>query len=286
MKKFVSIFLSCVLLIALSTTVGAAEVPSVSSPIYEEKGQVIFDSVKLENEDGKVKIQANSNFEQAQQLAPKLKDPSIQKILSKYIAQGKTPVAIGWTKVYLKVSEDSKNETAEVPMTITDMKKLSNDDSDGKTVEPLTQKGNFTLYTLVGYDNYDPLMLYGESIGEWNDGSYGNNGPASDNDDFITISWPDGCILLSSTVLGDYTGSYENDEAYSSVVWGFGEEDGTVTLLSDGRDEGGSGTRKWISKYVHTWQNTIPSFSFTTSGVGITLTNSSASWQLSSSVIF
>lgn len=30
-----------------------------------------------------------------------------------------------------------------------------------------SKKGNFTLYTFVGYDNYDSKTLYVDSIGSW-----------------------------------------------------------------------------------------------------------------------
>ncbi|AGB19190.1 hypothetical protein V6B95_00225 [Thermoanaerobacterium saccharolyticum] len=287
LKKLVLVLL--VMLISVSTLncIYASEVQTDSSSFYEEKGQIIFDSVKLTNKNGRIEIQKSTNMEQSQKLAQKLDDPDIQNILSKYMGEGKTPVAIGWTKVYLKDSKDPNNKTGVVPMTIEDVERLSsniaspNDASGTPTV-----KGNFTLYTLVGYDNYDPAALFAESIGKWNGGQYGSNGPANDNDDFMTITWPNGYVLTSSAVFGDCSEPYKKDEAYSSVVWGFGEESGEVILASNGRNDNSSGTRKWVSKYVHTWAETVPSFNISLTDVGITLTNSSASWQIASSLIY
>ena len=146
-----------------------------------------------------------------------------------------------------------------------------------------TVKGNLTLYTFAGYDNYNPKLLYGDSIAIWNGGEIGSNGPDNDNDDFITITWPAGHVLLSSGLIGG-NNSYKKDEGYNSVVWAAKEKKGTMRLQTTGRNDSGISTKKWVSKYVHTWTKTVPSFNISATDVGITLADTDASWQIASSI--
>lgn len=288
MKKLVSLILSIAVLLAISVPSYAAELKTENPDIYQEKGQLVFDSVELTNVNGNIEIKANSNPAQAQALSVKLEDTEVQQILSDFIDQGKTPVAIGWTKIYLKDSSDPNAIGQVEPMTIADVQNSSHGVvvPYGTGTGTPTVKGNFTLYTLAGFDNYDPTALFASSVGKWSGGVGGSNGPETLADDFMTMTWPSGHVLLASGLLGTYFGGYKHDEGYGSVVFGFGEKKGTVTLSTTGRQDSSSGTRKWISNYVHTWGETVPTFNIAVGDLGISLTDTTISWTIASSVIY
>lgn len=294
MKRLISIIVPFAFLLLLTMPVDANADSSVSvnlgynigetldlSPIYEEKGQVTFDAVKLMNRGGEVSIQSSSNMDQSALLEEKLEEPDVQKILSDYINQGKTPVAISWTKVYVKDSLLGGKGNV-IPMTVSEVEQ-----STYNTLQNTPSK-NFTLYTIAGYDNWNPRLLWANAVGVWSDETLlpGLNSPNGTNDDFITLSWPEGYTVLGSGVSGAYSRAYKHDEAYSSVVWGFREKLGTVSLLTTGRADNPVGTRKWISKYVHTWETVVPSFTFSKYDVSITLAFGSDSWQTSNMLLY
>lgn len=272
MKRIFQTITMMVLISVLTINVKAAVDDQDS--IYEERKQIILrDSVA-------------SNVIMFEKEDEQVLDSEIKKILESSSDNGIVPVAIGWTTVHLKEVEDANGNLQYVPMTTSEVEESKIEIMPFSSSGKPTVKGNFTLYTLVGYDNYDPTALFAESIGEWSVGSGTSNGTHVASDDFITMTWPKNYTLKSSSLLGAFSGSYKKDEAYKSVVWGFGEKKGTVTLMTNGINDGSTGTRKWISKYVHTWEKTVPTFSFSATDVGISLTDSDASWQISSSLIY
>ena len=245
--------------------------------IYEEKGQIVFkesDILKIrDNYRNFNRYNVNYNDE----LAELLSDSNFKDALYEYMTEDRTPVAVGWSRVYFKNLDTGKSSL----MTKSDYNGISFEkNGNGKA----TLKGNLTLYTFAGYDNYNPKLLYGDSIAIWNGGEIGSNGPDNDNDDFITITWPAGHVLLSSGLIGG-NNSYKKDEGYTSVVWAAKEKKGTMRLQTTGRNDSGISTKKWVSKYVHTWTKTVPSFNISATDVGITLADKDASWQIASSVV-
>lgn len=283
-KKLISIIMCSILIGVTPIPINATEIPQEQSETYEEKGQIILDSVSLVNNDGEVTVTNTANFKQSKQVSQQIQDPQIQSVLSDYMEDNKTPIGIGWTRIYFNNEGDTIDET---PMTVDEMEQYSafNLIKPMAQGQPSTHGYNFTLYTIVGYDNWDPSTTYASSVSEWSLGSAGNDGPSYTDDDFITMSWPKGFVLLSSGLSGGWN-QYKRDEAYSSVVWGFEEKVGKATLLTTGKNDNSTVTRKWVSNYVHTWGETTPSFEISTSGLSVSLSNSSKSWQVASSLVY
>ncbi|WP_310602841.1 hypothetical protein [Anaerosporobacter sp.] len=283
-KNIISIIMCCILIGTTHQPINAQKAPLVQSEIYEEKGQIILDSVSLTNNDGAVGISNTTNLIQAKQISQQLQDPQIQSVLSDYMENDRTPIGIGWTRVYFDGEGDTIDD---VPMTVNEMEEYKKSNFVKAMVQgkSTTYGYNFTLYTIVGYDNWNPSITYADSVAEWSLGSAGKNGPSYTDDDFITMSWPKGFVLLTSGLSGG-TNQYKKKEAYSSVVWGFEEKVGKTILMTTGKNDNSSVTRKWVSDYVHTWGETTPSFEISLSGISVSLSSSSMSWQVASSLVY
>lgn len=254
MKKFLSLILSLAVLLSISSPTVLAGGSNVdTSQFYEEKGQIVFDSIDIKNVNGKLEIQNSSNLGQAQELSNILTDKDFEQVLIDLMVQDKNPLAVGWTRLYLKESQDGSF----VPMTIAEVQREQGGITPNYTkIGVPTTKPLFTLYTLIGYDNWAPNDIFAWSVATWTNGGAGPDGPSYLHNDFITMTWPEGYVVTHSNIFGNYMSSgWKSDEDYRTVVWTFVETYGTVTLdtLAVNSTYTG-GLRKWVSNYTHCWQ--------------------------------
>lgn len=291
MKKLLSCVLMIVVVLSLSTNLSAQEMKiHGATEFYEEKGQINLSNCEFTLVDEQLIITQKqssplySRSEKNRVLQHLTESEGLKKAIQNIVENGGQVDAIGYTTVYLKEVVDG-NGVNYIPMTKDEMVSLR---ASGSTVP----KGLFTLYT-TAYHTQRGTTRYVEasSVGHWGGGVGTAANTPGWGDDFITMSLPSEYLLSTSSFSGGFLGSYKHDEGYSSVVYGFSEYDGSlytpnpVLYTTGNRSATAVSNKKFVSKYVHTWLGTTPSFSFSPSGVSVSLPNSNYSWQIASSVI-
>lgn len=264
---------------------------NVKDNFVQVKGQIIFDDI---SESGILAIPygADSILVSPQTLAfYNSTDEQTQNVMRNYISEGKTLKAIGWTKVYCEEDEDG-NIT---PITVGEaIKNIDSGISPASTVvgNPNNGKPNFTLYTMVGYDNYEPSLLFAYSIGKWSTGVAISDEfrPEKNYDDFMSIEWPTGYHINNEGGINGgskYDSIYLHDISENTLIYGFKEGYGEIQVASLGYNKSASGKNKWTSHYIHTWRKSAATIAVgVPSGVTITGVDNNTSWQVASGVDF
>jgi hypothetical protein len=284
MKKFVSL----VLVLALSLTIGVPALAKGSSvegkKYFQKTGQIDLCGIDLsiEPKTGKINIKQNkaaNSTAQSKLEQQLLNNKELNDSLKMLINSGKKATAIGYTTVYLKEVTDQQGTHLE-PMTAAEVNAAG-----GKTSKGLLSLYTSAYVTTRGSTKY--VDAY--SVAHWGNGIGMPSSTPASGDDFITMSLPSDYMLTDSS-MSDTLGDYKHDEDYSSVVYGFTEWDGMdvavdPTLSVYGHSTSSIGTKKFVSKYVHTWASVDPVFSISKDGVSISLgSESGSSWQIASSV--
>jgi hypothetical protein len=296
MKKIVSLVLVFAMSVAIAVPGFAAEnnVQIVdrannsnarSNNYYQETGQINLEDLEITKSENGLSIETKGDLSRAKESKKELEkqltgNKELSNTLKFMVKNNQTPVAIGYTTINLKEVTDEQGKHLE-PMTVADMAPQAS----GST----TKKGLLTLYT-AAYLSTSGSTKYVDaySIAHWSSGV----GTPSDvpyyYDDFITLSLPSQYILTDSGMTGDLSTSYKHEEDYSTVVYGYLADNG-VSVASDpqlwayGQSTSATSSKKFVSKYVHTWATITPSFSITPAGVSISL-GGTASWQIASSL--
>lgn len=287
-KKIISAILT---LSFLATSVPLnVQASDANNEIYQERGQIIFDNLDIEVKDNELiytpKTRSLSASLQQASLDKELKqnpnfEDELVKIFSDDVYEGQTIAAVGYTRVYLKeVTEDDKTHVE--PMTVQEYNNAQLTRAGNTSV-----KGSLTLSVAVGIDNYDRTVASCYGYADWKHEWFGSdkNNVESSTDDFMTVSQAANFYLSSESLTGASSGAYRVDKALGSVIYGFEEANGRTSLGTYGRQQSqATVTREWTTKYVHTWEAIAPSFSITTTGVGISGTPTDKSWQLAAYV--
>lgn len=288
-KKIISSLLSLAFIATTTTNVSATQITSIDETPYQETGQIILDNLYLdvvnENLVYQPKTRSIEAIEQQEILENEFeKDPDFEdrliETLKDDVYDGKTIVAIGYTRVFLK--EETTNGINHLqPMTIHDMENTPKT----RAGSPAT-KGRLTLSTVVAIDNWDRTIATCYGYADWSSGWF-DSAPDkvdSSNDDFMAVSQSSNFYLSSDSLTGASSDGYRNAKAFSSVVYGFREAKGRTALGTVGKQQSTGGYREWVTQYVHTWEHIAPSFSISTTGVTISGTPTDKSWQLAAYV--
>ncbi len=289
-KTLLAMILSLVMCLGLVMPAWAAE--NIVSPadsvddLVQVTGQIVFDdinestisSINCENSSVLVSPQTLEFYNNS--------DESTQQIIRDYIKDGRTIKAIGWTKVF--VQENSEGNL--VPMTMADLINNINGDfliEPTKTGRPNDDKPNVVLYTIVGYDNYEPSLLFANSVVEWSvaQTAGSSSAPEPNYDDFLSIEWPDGYFVNNADIIGSVKNEYMQDISDATVIYGFIEQKGKAQINSLGYNKASTDNNRWSSHYVHTWGEVgINIEAGIPSGISISASSTKGNWQIASYV--
>lgn len=300
-RSTLMISLICILSMCLPIQVWAntdsiSKSDSAETNFYEEKGQIDLDNITFSlGKSGKLKIKGNDIITEDKVLKELSESEKLTTLLEDAVGEGKTPVAIGYTRVYLKEVVDEKDEKHLEPITVAEV-------AAGELKGEKESRGNLTLYTTAFATSSG---ITAKSIADWGTGAYvpGSNSPAG-YDDYISVATDDAYIVNNSSFTGKLVGMSTTlpskwyskcDESNSSVVYRFREYDSTAFQVSKatvtmncGKNETSGNklptTIKSISKYVHTWGATTVGITFSKNGPSFTLSPTTKAWQISSSV--
>ncbi len=197
--------------------------------------------------------------------------------------------AIGYTTVYTKVVTDASGKHLE-PITKAEASEAKKENSISSfTAGTPTPYYSLTLYTAANLTIRNSVKYVDAySVAHWSAGVGVPISSPAMGSDFITLTIPSEYMLTSSYLTGGYN-SYKNSEGYSSVIYGFDEwisdyYAADITLFAGGQStKTATSSKKFISKYVHTYGYAMPSFTIGSTDIGIALGTSS--WQIASSVI-
>lgn len=304
MKKIKVLLLVMVFVLNLScmafaqNEVGTIDLDKAEEKYYEEKGQIDLDGVKFSlDRKGNLKISGEDEYNCSKVAKELEKSKNLTLALKNYADAGDEPIAIGYTRVYLKeVTEDNGNIHLE-PITVEEK-------ASATATGTSSNKGNLTLYT-TAFATVNGITS--QSVAQWSTKYVisSENKPAA-YDDYMSISTDDAYIVNSSTFSAKLLASGADlaekfyskcDEADSSVVYRFKEfqsglfqiEKATATIHCAKKKQSSSDpipeTVKSISKYVHTWNSVSVNVGFNTAGQAtFSLSPAEKGWQISSGV--
>lgn len=288
--RAVAFALCMALVISLIPGIAFAE-SGTTTDYYQEKGQINLKNLELSlREDGTLKIKGTNCVEKERCIKELNNSKQLAAVLAEQMEDGKIPLAIGYTRVYLKEVEDEKGEKHFEP--ISNAEALSDTISGNKE-----KRGNLTLYTTAFATKQG---ITAESVAQWgtNFQLSQENTPAA-YDDYISIKTSNKYIINSTTFNAKMTNGEslpkkffsKKNEKEASVVYAFKEMVENAYSLKSIRlkiDCGKNGTPpatiKSVSKYVHTWGAGQVEIGFDVTGPTFTLTNVKKSWQIASSV--
>ncbi len=256
-------------------------------PIYKESGQIQLDKLDLEINKNSIGItnESTNNFKEIKKLRTLCENPQIKESLIKDINNNVVPQAIGYTTYNLKEVQDSDGKIHYEPMTVSEVNATNSADSTTKynltiTLNVNTYTGGSTRYLGVHTHIYwaPAVDLAGERR------------VANGSDDFCSLSIPTVYkinINSNGGIEGFCTNPYLKDVSDHAAVAGFRENNGgTYMRASSTRSASGSvAKRRFVTKYVHTWEDAVPSISISSSGdVTFGLTSSKEMWQIAAYV--
>lgn len=296
MKKILTALLIMALVIA--TTVFsfaeiqediAAQDTARANSFYQEQGQIELGEIEFYLDNGNLEIKGDNGPNKKKISRELTNSENLTKEIKDMVQDGDEPVAVGYTRVYLKEVQDEDGRIHVEPITVAEASTELEGDKE--------KRGNLTLYTTAFATRYGITV---KSIAQWSTKYYitGEN-RAAEYEDYISASTSNKYILNRDTFKATMSnGSPLASKFYSrtktgtaSSVYAFSEmvpnvfqiKDATLTIHC-----GKNGTLPKIvkskSKYVHTWGKGNVSITIGTGGADFTLEKGSKSWQIESFV--
>lgn len=269
-------------------TTGEQDV-TTSDNFYQERGQIDLSELEFYLENDDLEIRGADYFSKngiSQEIS---NSENLNEGIKAMVKEGDEPVAVGYTRIYLKEVQEQDGKVHVEPITVAEAStELKGDKS---------KKGNLTLYT-TAFATKSGITV--KSIAQWSKNYYitGEN-RAAEYDDYISASTSSKYILNSDSFKATMTNGaalaskfYSRQKAgIASSVYSFSEmmpnafqiKNATLTI-NCGKNGTLPKTVKSKSKYVHTWGKTNVTISIGTAGVGFTLAKGSKSWQIESFV--
>lgn len=295
MKKFVSFLLVLTMALGMSTFAFANDLEDISenseSDYYQEKGQINLRNLELDITDTGKLIIKGDDIKAKNALKTEIsRSNNLTDTLKEYIEDGSAPVAIGYTRVYLKEVSDENGMIHLEPKTEAE---VLSDTTSG----PKEKKGNLTLYT-TAFATKQGITV--ESIAQWGNAfQLSQENTQAGYDDYLSAATNSNYIVNSSDFSATTTYETElpkkfynkKDENDYSVVYSFKEmvenayavKTAKVTMHC-GKNGTLPKTVKSTSKYVHTWGSGKITIGFGIGGPSFGLTDCKKSWQIASSV--
>lgn len=254
--------------------------------IFEETGQVTFFELNKSVDFSKLLDESDSD--------DLFNSYDLLKEIERHQNEGYTIQAIGYTRIYLK--EDTINgQKIVLPLThkeMNDYKKNKDDISPYATGDTSTSPGgNFTLYTIASFRGTD---IYATAIGDYKGyfGRFPSETPQNNKYDYISISMPTQYTLYYSVIQNQNYSTYKAAETNNAVSHGIllkaSPSSPGLThaqLSAKGSQNTYINSKKIISHYVHNYNTTHLSISFSTSGLSLSVSPASNFWQIASSVV-
>lgn len=297
MKKLLMCILMVVLVLSASVfsfaeTQDASETQDVatSDDFYQERGQINLDELEFYLANDDLEIKGEDSLAKARISEELSNSENLTANIKSMVEDGVEPVAVGYTRVYLKEVQDEDGTTHAEPIT--------NAEASTELIGSKEKRGNLTLYT-TAFATTSGITV--KSIAQWSTNYYisGENRTA-EYDDFISASTSDKYILNSDKFKATMNNGYALDSKFysrkkagiASAVYAFREQVNgayqikNATLTINCGKNGGTlpKTVKSTSKYVHTWGKADVSITINNKGAGFTLSEGSDSWQISSYV--
>lgn len=303
MNKRIFTFILTILFLVNSSTVRALNTDSENiNDYFIEKGQFNFESnlrnlgfktVYNNSSDNKMFFNLHQNdIIENSQFDQKLKDLIYNKI-----QDGATPLAISYSRVYLKEVQDNDGNFNFIPYTkkeITELKNSISPYSNSYNKSSPNSHNNLTLYT-VAFDFNAHIVA--ETVFTWNLPFIA--GPSSKPfmpEDYVSLSAPSFLNYSSSSAICDYTDvtgtsnrSWLHDQDYTSVVYAILDSYYGHASLKSGRvSMSVSNTSRrpltFTSKYVHSWNKLTPSITISIGSLGVSFGLTKDQWQIANSV--
>lgn len=300
MRKCLVFLVIMSLLWSMTTNAFAAESDNVS--YYKEEGQVNLENL-LFSVDANNEVTAYGGSAFQRQRAENLINNStaLQDLIQQSIIEETEPVAIGYTRMYMKKVTDESNESYYMPVTeaeyneITRASYVKGDESEW---------GNLTLY-VIAQDLGGTIS--GTVTAEWSDMVYvtaeqmrasgrdhigisGPSGTVNDYDGFSALcKGTSGSINLPSSRYLK-TKTFENGVAYSFYEYGglYDEYDvlyaNIYATFAGKNNQTLTGAQKICGAYVHTWQDTSIDVAMGVSGIDFILSNTNNATEIGASV--
>ncbi|MDD2483696.1 MAG: hypothetical protein PHQ50_01515 [Eubacteriales bacterium] len=291
-KKMFVLCLAMLIALNLPATVFASDAQKSQEEYYQIKGQIDFEGVTTQINGDRLVV-SGAEESDAKFISSEIgKSKELGDMIRSSIQNGETPVAIGYTIVELKTVEDENGNWHFQPFTVAEKQQALR--GTGNTVS----KGNLRLYTYAATISGGVIA---KSTASWTtDYTLDFSKRPANGDDFISITAPSAYnyqsdsfwakLLNTNTYLPNQYFS-RNDQDYTSVVYQFTEYRENVFQVSKAQLQMNctgtvSGSKTFISKYVHTWQTAVPSISIGLSGVTFGLGGmSDRAWQVASNVV-
>ncbi len=296
MKKLLTSLLMTALVLT-TTVVSFAEIQegaeardlATADSFYQERGQINLDELDFYLNNGDLNIKGDNSLDKKRISQELSNSENLTKEIKAMVKAGDEPVAVGYTRVYLKEIQDEEGNTHVEPITVAEAStELEGDKS---------KRGNLTLYTTAFATNSGITV---KSVAQWSLKYQlsGENRPA-EYDDYISASTSNKYILNSDTFKATMTNGvnlaskfYSRKKAgTASAVYAFSDmkpdffqiKDATLTIHC-GKNGTLPKTVKCKSGYVHTWGKTDISISIGKEGPVFTFETGSKSWQIASFV--
>ena len=241
--------------------IGCAEEDQIVIPdFYKEEGQVNLDKliIFVDNNDSlrcasTYSTESSQQYEELNELMSK--DSSLEESLASLVKDGQVPIAIGYTRVYLKKNVTENGTVTYSPIEKDELEGNQNSRAIGNT----SYDGCFTLYTAASWRDG---KIWASSMGSFGSNMDMQHIPSLDVKEYIGISFPSDFQLVDHSIETPNWGTggvYSTKNAQINYVYlmktGGNKMYTNITLAAKGlpdNDESNS-TNKIISYYYHTW---------------------------------
>lgn len=287
-KKLLSIFLSLSVFSLCVLPVNATD-----NIYYKESGQIDLQDYNVNIENNNVKSihpKSKSSTYDNTKLYELCDDKNFKQDLIHSINNNEN-VSVGYTTIYLKEVKDSNGSIHYEPLTVAEMKNT-------KTTSPDKVKYSLSFnLTVTSKDTSSQRTINTSTYIYWKPvvGLNGEKRVANGSDDFMTISYPKPYVININRQNGGLSGPsisspYLNNIDSYNAVSGFRENNGGGYMkASSTQSKPSKKRRRFVAKYVHTWDKIKPSFSLGvdssgTGSVNIGLSSSASAWQIATYV--